>query len=129
MSRHTDPAAVSAELKQIAFTLIDRGLDVEARTTALHIHHPEQSSTRIDLFHLYFDAAGALSFPFGRAGSLTVNKEDWRGTTEVPFAGRRVVAPVNAEQVVESIYGASWREPQPGFEWGATASRARSTHA
>ncbi len=119
VSKHTDPAAVSAEMKQIAFTLIDRGLDVEARTTALHVHHPEQASTRIDLFHLYFDAAGALSFPFGRAGSLTVRKEDWRGTTEVPFAGRQVVAPVNAEQIVESIYGASWREPQPGFKWGA----------
>jgi SAM-dependent methyltransferase len=25
--------------------------------------------------------------------------------------------PVNAEQIVEYIYGAGWREPKPGFDW------------
>jgi ubiquinone/menaquinone biosynthesis C-methylase UbiE len=117
ISRHTDPRAAAEEMKQIAFTLIDRGVDVECMRSALHLHDGKRAQTRIDLFHLYFDTDGVLQFPFGAAGTTRVLKADWKGVQKVPFAGREVFAPVNAEQLVETVYGTNWREPQPGFNW------------
>ena len=117
VSRHSDPDAVAEDARQVAFSLVDRGIDVECHGSALHIHDVEQPSARIDLFHLYFDDDGVLQFPFGAAGSTVVRKEDWRGLGTLPFAGRDVPAPVNAVQVVEAIYGPGWRAPQPGFSW------------
>ncbi len=113
-----DGAAMAAEMKKIAFTLIERGYDVEGRRTALHIHSAAKPTTRIDLFHLYFDAEGVLSFPFGVAGTVDVRREDWKGVQETAFGAGTAMVPVNGELFAEAIYGASWREPTPGFDWG-----------
>ena len=128
ISRHTDPKKAAEEMKHIAFTLIDRGVDVECMRSALHLHDGKRAQTRIDLFHLYFDTKGVLQFPFGAAGTTQVRTEDWQGVKKVPFAGREVLAPVNAEQLVETVYGANWREPQPGFNW-TRDRKVRSTAA
>lgn len=117
VSKHSDPAAAGAELQAVALRLIERGFDVDCRRIALHIHAPSDPQIRIDLFHLFFDADGVLSFPFGVAGTTDVLRADWRGVRERPFGPARVLAPVNAEQVVEAIYGAGWRQPNPGFSW------------
>jgi hypothetical protein len=125
VSPHAEGRKAADEMKALAFTFIDRGFDVDCRRTALHIHHHENPETRIDLFHLYFDNDGVLSFPFGVAGEAIVRREDWAGVKEVPFAGRQVAVPSCAEKMVEAIYGANWRTPKPGFEWG----RDRRTRA
>lgn len=125
VSPHAEGRKAADEMKQLAFTFIDRGFDVDCRRTALHIHHGEDHETRIDLFHLYFDKDGVLSFPFGVAGETQVRREAWQGVKEVPFAGRQISVPSCAEQVVEAIYGVNWRTPKPGFEWG----RDRRTRA
>jgi SAM-dependent methyltransferase len=117
LSRHSDPAQAAAELHQIALALIDAGFEVETRRTALHIHRPGDDATRVDLFHLYFDAAGALRFPFGIAGTTSFTRSDWTGVTEIDFLGARVTVPTAAEQLVEHIYGSGWRRPKPGFFW------------
>ena len=118
ISDHSEGPVAADEMKRIAFTFIDHGFDVSCHPSALHIHGPDRRSTRIDLFHLYFDSAGVLSFPFGVAGEIKVHREQWRGVKkEVPFAGRQLAIPRNAEQVVEAIYGSSWRQPKPGFYW------------
>lgn len=127
VSRHTDGADVAAERQQIALALIDAGFDLEALTTTLHLHSPVDPQIRIDLFHLYFDAAGVLSFPFGVAGTRDVRKEEWGGLTESQFGPARVLVPTCAEAVVEAIYGPTWREPQPGFSW--TLDRRTQAHA
>ncbi|MGQ0624470.1 MAG: methyltransferase domain-containing protein [Sporichthyaceae bacterium] len=118
-------AHAGAQMKKIAFALIEAGYDLEGRRTALHVHHPQKPAIRIDLFHLFFDNAGVLGFPFGVAGTTDVRKQDWRGVTEVPFATGTVACPVNGEQFAEAIYGAGWREPTPGFDW----SRDRTKRA
>ena len=89
ISDYSEGPAAAEEMKRIAFTFIDHGFDVDVNASALHIHRPERRSTRIDLFHLYFDPAGVLSFPFGVAGEIKVHREQWQGVTEIPFAGRR----------------------------------------
>jgi hypothetical protein len=117
ISSYSDGLDAARELQQIAFTLIDAGMDVECFFTALHIHHPDEPGVRIDLFHLYFDPDGVLQFPYGVAGTSDYTIEQWKGTEEIDFAGGRGLLPVGAEALAEYIYGSGWREPKPGFNW------------
>ena len=117
VSRHADGKQAAEELRDIAYLLIDRGLDVQCMRTALHVHDAADPSSKIDLFHLYFDSTGQLKFPFGVAGTTEVPSTDWHGTREIDFCGGRGLVPANAEQLVEHIYGAGWRSPKPGFDW------------
>jgi SAM-dependent methyltransferase len=117
VSKHADGPSAARELQQMAFKLIDAGLDVQCMRNALHIHSLDAPKAQVDLFHLYFDSSGRLCFPFGVAGSTEVTKEEWRGTEPIDFAGGRGLIPANAEQMAEFIYGASWRTPKPGFNW------------
>jgi SAM-dependent methyltransferase len=110
-------AAAAAELREIALTLIDRGFDIQSKSTVLVIQDPADPETRIDLFHLYFDEAGDLQFPFGVAGTTEISASEWQGTREVEFCGAPALVPKNAEQMVELIYGPGWRSPKPGFDW------------
>lgn len=123
VSRHTRGEEAAQELQQLGLTLVAHGLDVHCMGEALHIHHPEDPDARIDLFHTYFDAEGHLAFPFGIAGSTEVRQEDWQGTREIDFPGGKGLVPVNAEQVVEHLYGADWRQPKPGFNWNLDRTR------
>jgi SAM-dependent methyltransferase len=127
VSKHADGQPAARELQQMAFKLIDAGLDVACMRNALHIHSLDAPTAQVDLFHLYFDRAGRLSFPFGVAGSTQVTTADWRGTRPIELAGGHALLPANAEQMAEFIYGASWRTPKPGFNWKrdrTTRSRA-----
>ena len=47
------------------------------------------------------------------------------GTKEIDFLGRRVLVPVNAEQVVEHVYGAGWRIPSARLRLAARTDQAR----
>ncbi len=117
LSKHTDAREAARELKEIAYLLIGRGYDVEAKRTALHIADPGDHYLKIDLFHLYFDASETIKFPFGIAGTTVIPRADWQGTKEIDFCGGRGLVPVNDEQFAEHIYGAGWRSPKPGFDW------------
>ena len=117
VSKETGGRAAAAEFQQIALTLVEHGLDVDAHVTALHITDPESPGHRIDLFHTFFDDAGVLRFPFGVAGSSTVTRDDWQGTKSVDFPGGSGLVPVNDEQMVAHLYGEDWRNPKPGFNW------------
>jgi SAM-dependent methyltransferase len=111
----TDGAAAAAELRELAFALIDAGYVVDPYRT--HLHVTDAAGTRIDVFHVYFDAAGNLCLPFGYAGTTTITRSDWQGVREIDFPGGRGVIPVNGEQFVEHLYGRDWRQPKPGFHW------------
>jgi hypothetical protein len=124
LSRHTNGLDAGRELQEIALTLIERGLDVQCMTTALHISDPGDPEARIDLFHTYFDEAGLLAFPFGIAGTTTIGHDDWQGTREIDFPGGKGLVPLNAEQLVEHLYGADWRQPKPGFNWNLDRTAA-----
>ncbi|MGH3263927.1 MAG: class I SAM-dependent methyltransferase, partial [Trebonia sp.] len=109
-------AEAAAELKRLAFALIDAGYDVSPRMSAVHIHDVA-TKIRIDIFHLYFDTHGILRFPFGAAGVTDFRIQLWEGVLEVPFAVGKVLVPANTEALVETIYGPNWAIPTPGFHW------------
>ena len=118
VSRHTSGPEAAQELVDIGLALIEAGFVVDCMRSCLHIHHPDgDPEARIDLFHTYFDAAGKLLFPFGIAGTGSIDRADWKDTLEIDFPGGRGLVPVNAEQVVEHLYGEDWRQPKPGFNW------------
>ncbi len=119
----TDAAGAADELVEVALTLIDQGLAVKALPPHLHVSDPADPDLHIDLFHLYFDDHGDLAFPFGVAGTSTVRREDWHGVREIDWPAGRGLVPVNAEQVVECVYGPGWRQPQPGFHWPRERTR------
>jgi SAM-dependent methyltransferase len=117
LSGKTSGPEAADEMVEIALALIDEGLDVECKLTALHISDPDRPDTKIDLFHTYFDDEGRLSFPFGMAGTRRVRRDEWEGVRETRLPGGRVYSPVNAEAVLEQLYGSDWSRPKPGFNW------------
>lgn len=117
LSNLTDGPTAAAELRDIAFALIDAGLDVECRFSALHIHDSADPKLRIDLFHIYFDGDDNLALPFGRSGDLEFRRDDWHGVTEGMMADHKVGVPANAEKLVAHLYGENWKVPQAGFSW------------
>jgi hypothetical protein len=130
LSRRKSPRAAAAELAEIALILVERGMRVECKYTALHIHHPDDHSARIDLFHTFFNNAGDIQFPFGIAGTNEFTRDDWQGTEEVDFPGGKGLVPVNGEKLVAHLYGDDWRQPKPGFNWNLdrTASAGPASH-
>ena len=48
-------------------------------------------------------------------------------TVEVTLEGRRFPAPHNPELLLESLYGPSWRVPDPSFTYESTASQRKLT--
>ena len=123
VSKYSDGEAAAAELKAVALCLVDAGLNVVCKRTALHIYTDAHPSARVDLFHLYFDSSGILSFPFGVAGETEITKGAWNGTVAIPFAGGIGHLPRDAEAIAEHIYGPHWRVPKPGFSWDRDRTR------
>lgn len=117
LSRHRDATQAGAELGEIGMALIERGFQVESRSICLHIHDSVTGREKIDLFHLYFDNAGKLQFPWGVAGTRAFRIDQWEGLEQIPFARATGTVPRNADALVETMYGANWRIPNPGFDW------------
>jgi hypothetical protein len=117
VSKRTTGEEAAQELAEIGVALIEDGLSVEPMVSLLHVFDPTDRTARIDVFHTYFDLDGVMRFPFGVAGTSRVTRADWLGTTEVSFSGGRGLVPVNAEQIVEHLYGHDWKRPKPGFNW------------
>lgn len=120
---HTGPAAAQ-QLRDLAFALIDKDFRVRADRAYLIVSRAEAPAVRLKLFHLYADDSGRLRFPFGTAGDIALTAESWLPLRESSLADATVLAPHDAERVLEAIYGAGWRTPDPGFRWQRERSAA-----
>jgi hypothetical protein len=117
ISRYRTGRAAAEELAEVAFELIDRGFNVVPKRTCLAVQDEPSAATKIDLYHLYRDAAGQLSFPFGIAGTPDPSPDHFAGVRIIELAGHDVLIPRDAERLVEVIYGPNWRTPNLGFRW------------
>jgi ubiquinone/menaquinone biosynthesis C-methylase UbiE len=119
VSKQDDGIATAEELKDLAFALIDEGLVVEGHRN--HIRVSDDGGDSVDVFHLFFDATGALHLPSAGAAGLT--RADWTGVVagpdgiDVPVAGDQLPeAPDSAavaegslpDALVEEIYWANF---------------------
>lgn len=116
MSEHTDRELVVEEAVEVALALQEQGFSVVAKASCLMISNEERTQA-IDLYYYSFTDDGDLRLVLGAAGAIPFRVEQWRGTEEVEFAGSTVRIPRNAEALVTTLYGATWRIPNPGFSW------------
>ncbi|MGZ5418818.1 MAG: methyltransferase domain-containing protein, partial [Nocardioides sp.] len=114
----------AAELVDIAHTLIDAGLVVDARERLLHINDPDDPEDRIDLFHTYVDPEGHVQFPWGVAGTGVLDAREVAEVRELDFPGGSGLVPAHAEAVVAHLYGEDWRQPKPGWDWNLARADA-----
>jgi SAM-dependent methyltransferase len=117
ISKHTDGQAILAEVKALAFHLIDQGFDVTAKRTCLAIKDQASGGVKIDLFHLFYTDDGEIRFPFGVAGTSVFHSSQFGQLRTLQLAGAPALVPDSAELLLAHIYGADWRTPNPGFNW------------
>jgi SAM-dependent methyltransferase len=119
LSRHRVGSQVGTELRDIAVALIQAGYQVEPFPPLLHIYTdlPDGGRQRVDLFPHHFDESGLMQVSWGMAGDTHVRRDEWQGVHELPFGTEMAPVPLVAEALLAQLYGASWREPQPGFSW------------
>lgn len=117
VSRQKSGPAAAQELAEISLELIERGFNVVPKRTCLAIKDELSENVKIDLYHLYYDESGNLSFPFGIAGDPDKSRNVSTNPRTVNLSGHDVFVPEDAEQIVEITYGANWRTPNPGFRW------------
>lgn len=117
VSRHDDGEAVRREVVEIAAGLIARGFRVKPKLSCVLISHPEIKRATLDVFHLYFNAAGALSVNFGVASDKTLSREEFAGVAPGRLGEMEVLLPQPAETFAAYVYGDDWRVPNPGFNW------------
>jgi len=113
LSRHTDPAAVRAELLEILCTLLARGEDVRVfRRNLFHWHGPDGAV--VDVFPSWIQGEDYfMTFAVGGPHAHVFRA----GYEEVEFKGRSILVPRDVEGALEAIYGPSWRTPDPLFQW------------
>lgn len=116
ISKHSNPKDVREEFVAIGLELCKLGYRVDPKSPCLWISDPVTGAV-VDCFHLYFDQAGKLQFPFGVAGERAFTKADFEGYVDLTLSGHQVSAIGNVERLVEYIYGEHWRTPNPGFNW------------
>ena len=117
VSRQKSGPVVAQELAEVGLELMERGFNVVPKRTCLAIKDESSGSVGIDLFHLYYDESGNLSFPFGIAGDPLKSRKLSTNLRTVTLSGHDVFVPEDAEQIIEITYGATWRTPNPGFRW------------
>lgn len=109
--------AAAEELGDISFALMEHGFNVVAKRTCIAVNDDKTPDCDVDIFHLYQDESGRLNFPFGIAGEPKESDGDFREVRPFQLAGHEALVPADAERMVELIYGANWRTPNPGFRW------------
>jgi hypothetical protein len=94
VSKQDDGIAAAEELKDLAFALIDEGMVVEGHRN--HIRVSDDGGAE-DVFHLFFDADGALHLP--SAGATGLTRSDWTGVLPGPD---RIDVPAASDRLPET---------------------------
>ena len=126
ISKGTTGAETKAEALAMVRALRPLGFRAQLKPSCAYYYHDDYPDVFIDVFHLYFNAAGNLQWAFGVANKTPFTKSDFQGYTTIQLAGQDVTAVSNPEIFAERIYGEGWQTPNPGFSWRrARVARAR----
>lgn len=133
MSTYSDGDRVAAELRDVAYVLIEEGFYVDPKTFAIRVHDANDLSISNDLYHMYFDRQGNLGLPFGRGSFEEFHQSQWGELSTANIGAHEITVPGNAEAILEHIYGENWKIPQQGLKWNyarkVSAKEARMSKA
>ncbi|KRB79250.1 hypothetical protein ASE01_23350 [Nocardioides sp. Root190] len=125
VSRHTTPADVITESYRLQRAVIARGFETYRYSGAafrIDVRESDGSVRGLDLFGGFLDQ-GRL-YLMGEVG--TEYDEAWLFPfTTCTLAGREYPAPARPEKLLEAMYGASWKVPDPAFKFETPRSTTR----
>jgi SAM-dependent methyltransferase len=122
ISDRRDPDEVRGEFLELCSHLVERGYEVQVRAWHAWVHGPRRN-VRVDIFFAWFDDTDHLQVSYGYHGE-PVRRSAALSTWREGHLGRhRVPLPDNAEELLEQLYGAGWRHPDPGFSHHARSRR------
>jgi len=127
-SRLHEPHEIRDELVEITSTLAGMGEDVQiVQGNFLHWYiRVDGVLTKIDIFPAW--TKGEDYFQAHTTGGPVAHALE-AGYHEVPFKGRTVSVPVNAEVALELAYGAGWRVPDPLYQSTMQPAAAATMYA
>ena len=114
VSRHQRPERVRAEMIDIIEKLQRAGEHIRIGKRRNFFYWLSADGVSIDVFPAWVRGEDFfMSFAVGAPAAAALE----HGFEDAVFEGRSVLAPKKAEAVVEAIYGAGWRTPDPMFQW------------
>ena len=125
VSRHTHPADVILESFRLQRDLHHQGLEISRYSGAafkVSVDTGGGAAVGLDVFAGFFQGGrlilmGEIDTPFERSWVLPLG--------EVELEDRRFPAPAEPEHLLESMYGPSWRVPDPTFRFRTPESGRR----
>lgn len=125
VSRHTSPVDVITESYRLQRAVIARGFETYRYSGAafrIDVRESDGSVRGLDLFGGFMDH-GRL-YLMGEVG--TEYDDAWlHPFTTCTLAGREYPAPARPEKLLEAMYGASWRVPDPAFKFETPRSTTK----
>lgn len=110
-SKHTDPLEVRREYIQICDYLIGLGYRGFLTKHGFAIKSP----VRVDLNFAWFNTEGNFQASFGYHGPDLKYSKGSLKFKRARLGKYRVRVPANSDAILEHLYGAGWKVPDPGF--------------
>lgn len=111
------PRDVKREAQDLALMLSSEGYCVIAKRWNFYVSLPENPKVFIDLFYIRVDLNGEIRAPFGVASTRNLKYSSLTGSESRYLGRNQVLCMSPAEEVVEFLYGSTWRQPNGGFSW------------
>ena len=102
------------EFRKVVGTLTDAGHGIQSDSSAQF--HWRLAGTSLDVFMAWTE--GNRLYMYNAGG--TFSRDQIYPLVEREFKGHQVLIPNQSEALLEMIYGARWRIPDPSFQWRLT---------
>jgi SAM-dependent methyltransferase len=124
ISAHRDPEGVIQEFIRLSDSIIDAGYRVRILPGLLKIQHP----IPVDIFPAWVNQRGEFDLAWGYTGEPVKWSREMGEFETRDLDGFEVEVPAGAEQILEQIYGPTWRIPDPGFHHSVPTRRQDLTY-
>lgn len=115
LSRYSQPAQVRGEVCDIAQGFLAAGFSVRCPSRrCLKLSRPG-TRAHIDLYYTWINQDGSFDISVGYHGKPLISDPDSFSLVRCNVEHLTVLAPRQAEPLLEQLYGPSWRVPDQGF--------------
>ena len=122
ISNHAEPGAVRDEFKRLCGHLISSGynLAVDPAHTEITLNG---SGQLLDLHFGWFNSDGYLDVSYGYHGSPVKRSAEFTAFRAEKLGDFSIPMPLNAEAILEQLYGSTWNSPDPNFTHDAATRK------